>query len=137
MNFQRACLGAIAVLSLGACDQLSSQQAKQVAPTTDEKAGRWIVIPATSNPVMNQGTPFMFAWRLDTKTGALQMCTYDPGGWTNTATKMPMPDNLNCTPSKPASPSESGGIGQDEIEAEIKRRGLDDPLGIRGTNPRR
>jgi TPR repeat protein len=45
---------------------------------------------------MNQGSPFMFAWRFDTKTGATEMCTYDPGGWMNTAIKMEMPENLSC-----------------------------------------
>jgi hypothetical protein len=63
-----------------------------------EDAGRWIVTPATQNPMINQGSPFVFAWRLDTKTGALEMCTYDPGGWINAAAKMPQPESLNCTP---------------------------------------
>jgi len=59
--------------------------------------GRWILVPATQSPIMNQGSPFMFAWRLDTKTGAMEMCTYDPGGWLNAATKTPVPETLNCT----------------------------------------
>lgn len=68
-----------------------------------EEANRWIVVPATQNPIMNQGSPFLFAWRLDTKTGALEMCTYDPGGWINSATKMPAPETFNCTtPNLPA-----------------------------------
>lgn len=58
---------------------------------------RWIVVPASQNAVKNQGSPFFFAWRLDTKTGALEMCTYDPGGWMM-ATKLPAPESLNCSP---------------------------------------
>jgi hypothetical protein len=56
----------------------------------------WIIVPATSNPVTNHGSPFMFAWHLDTKTGALEMCTYDPGGW-NLLDGKPAPESLNCT----------------------------------------
>ena len=48
---------------------------------------RWVIVPATNSPVTNQGSPFIFAWRLDTQTGALEMCTYDPGGWPNPVTK--------------------------------------------------
>ena len=144
-QWRRATLGAISALSLVACDQLSSQTTKQV-PAEFEKVGRYAVVPATSNPVMNQRSPFLFAWRLDTQTGALQMCTYDPGGWTNTATKMPMPETLNCTPPKSAArPGDIASFGQEEIEAEIRRRGLDskslqsddDPLGIRPRPSRR
>ena len=61
-----------------------------------EEPARWIVIPATTAPVVSSGSPLLFAWRLDTKTGALAMCTYDPGGWAN-ANKLPAPETLNCT----------------------------------------
>src|SRR5580700_8948951 len=73
-------------------------------PALSQDATRWIVVPATQSPVVNQGSPFIFAWRLDTKTGALEMCTYDPGGWMNAAAKMPQSESLNCTPANTPSP---------------------------------
>jgi hypothetical protein len=94
--WRQAGCGAIVALLLAACDQSSSQQPKQAALNGEGGIGRWILVPATSNPVMNEGSPFMFAWRLDTKTGALEMCLYDPGGWINAGIKMPMPENLSC-----------------------------------------
>jgi hypothetical protein len=94
--WRQASFSAIAALLLAACDQSSSQQPKQAVSNEEGGIGRWILVPATSNPVMNQGSPFMFAWRFDTKTGATEMCTYDPGGWMNAAIKMEMPENLSC-----------------------------------------
>jgi hypothetical protein len=58
----------------------------------------WIVVPATQNPVMRYGTPNMFAWRIDRQTGALEMCSYDFGGWLNITSKKVMPESLKCTP---------------------------------------
>lgn len=58
---------------------------------------RWVVVPAAASPVTSSGTPYIFAWRLDTRTGNLEMCTYDPGGWVNAVTKLPAPEALNCT----------------------------------------
>lgn len=67
-----------------------------------EEAGRWTVIPATVAPVVASGTQYLFAWRLDNKTGALEMCTYDPGGWMNPVTKRPASEELTCSaPNKP------------------------------------
>jgi hypothetical protein len=68
------------------------------APAFAQDAGHWVVVPATQGPIFNQGSPFIFAWRLDTKTGALEMCTYDPGGWMNPTGKMPHAESLGCTP---------------------------------------
>jgi hypothetical protein len=42
------------------------------------------------------GTSYLFAWKLDTKTGDIEVCTYDPGGWINAATKMPANQSLTC-----------------------------------------
>jgi len=77
---------------------LSAAIAAGTNPALSQEVNRWIVIPATQSPVFNQGSPFIFAWRLDTKTGALEMCTYDPGGWVNQVTKIPANEALNCTP---------------------------------------
>lgn len=88
MNFLLACLVVAALTS-------ASAQTPNTKTASSEN-GRWVVVPATANPVVNQGTPYMFAWRLDTKTGDLEMCTYDPGGWTRAISKKP--ETLNCSP---------------------------------------
>jgi hypothetical protein len=54
---------------------ISSGASAQNAP------GRWQLLPVYGPPIDVKGTPHYLAWRLDTETGALQMCTYDPGGW--------------------------------------------------------
>ncbi len=87
-NFLLACLVVAALTSARA-------QAPNTKTASSEN-GRWVVVPATANPLVNQGTPYMFAWRLDTKTGDLEMCTYDPGGWTRAVSKKP--ETLNCSP---------------------------------------
>jgi hypothetical protein len=60
-------------------------------------SGRWVIVPATANPLTNSGNPLIYAWRLDTETGALEMCTYDPGGYPNPASKLPQTESLSCT----------------------------------------
>jgi hypothetical protein len=43
--------------------------------------GRYQLMPAMGPPIDVRGTLHFHAWRIDTQTGALQMCSYDPGGW--------------------------------------------------------
>ena len=43
--------------------------------------GRYQLMPAMGPPIDVRGTLHFHAWRMDTQTGALQMCSYDPGGW--------------------------------------------------------
>jgi hypothetical protein len=74
---------------------LTCRSAQAQSPASTEN-GRWVVVPATTNATSSRGSSFMFAWRLDTKTGALEMWTYDPGGSTNPTTKMVTPESLNC-----------------------------------------
>lgn len=75
-----------------------SEQPKAPAP----EFGRWTIVPALSAPVTVAGTSYLFGWRLDTKTGDLELCTYDPGGWISAVTKMPAPQAVSCTvPDKP------------------------------------
>jgi hypothetical protein len=68
-----------------------------VDSTFAEEINHWTVVPATQNPLMN-AHGLMFAWRIDNQTGALEMCTYDPGGWLNIPAKKQMPESLKCTP---------------------------------------
>src|SRR5262249_13919596 len=51
--------------------------------------GRWTLIP-----VGNNGTDY-FAWRLDTQTGYLEFCAYNPGG--QMINGVPTSQSLLCT----------------------------------------
>ncbi len=45
--------------------------------------GAWVVVPAASGPypgINRNNTTLFSAWRLNSQTGALEFCTYDPGG---------------------------------------------------------
>jgi hypothetical protein len=67
------------------------------------KIGRYTVTPVFGGAIEVDGTPHYFAWRLDTATGDLQVCVYDPGGW-----KRPgipggvVSEKLTCTPAASA-----------------------------------
>jgi len=63
-----------------------------------DTVGRWQLMPVIGPPIDVGGTPHYYAWRLDTVTGDLQMCAYDPGGWK----RLEAPDGvvketLDCT----------------------------------------
>ena len=61
-------------------------------------APQWIVVPASTSPYTagnSNNTPLYSAWRLNTKTGALEFCYYDPGG-TVTGTAV-TPEKLTCS----------------------------------------
>jgi hypothetical protein len=89
---QLACI--LTALFLAGCDP---QPAKEVAVREPAEAARFVLVPASNNPIVASGTSFLFAWRLDTKSGEVSVCTYDPGGWTNALTKLPAPENVSCT----------------------------------------
>jgi hypothetical protein len=75
----RAAAPILVLLTLSACDKPMAQQPAPPAPPSE--VGRWIIVPAsTAGPVFigNRGANF-FAWKLDTKTGELEACTYDAG----------------------------------------------------------
>jgi hypothetical protein len=84
---------AAASLLLAGCDL-------QVAKRTGARANRakpLVLVPASNNPIVASGTSYLFAWRLDTRSGEVSVCTYDPGGWTNAPTKLPAPEVVSCT----------------------------------------
>jgi hypothetical protein len=82
---RRVCLAATVLLVFGFCTQALAQN-----------AGRWQIVPTIGAPIDVRGTPHYYAWRIDTVTGALQMCAYDPGGWKR--------------------PDAPGGVGQETLE---------------------
>jgi hypothetical protein len=84
---------AAASLLLAGCDL---QVAKEPAPVPIEQS-RFVLVPASNNPIVASGTSYLFAWRLDTRSGEVSVCTYDPGGWTNAPTKLPAPEVVSCT----------------------------------------
>jgi len=67
----------------------------------DNDVSRWAIVPAANQPIMVSGTPYFFAWLLDTKTGQVKFCTYQPGGWEVIKGKAPMPETLECTNRQP------------------------------------
>jgi hypothetical protein len=79
----RAKLALIFALGLGGCDQpASKEQPPQPLPANSE-FGRWTVVPASTVPDTSAGVKGTLAgskiwpaWRLDTKTGDLEFCTY-------------------------------------------------------------
>jgi hypothetical protein len=85
----------LVLLLATACNQPARLAEPPAAKPTE--VGRWAVVPATQAPVMNQGSPFFFAWRIDTATGRLEACTYDPGGWQYAPDKPPVNERLHCS----------------------------------------
>ena len=64
------------ILGLAGCSnghgQAPAAEPEQPAPN------HWTVIPTGESTV--SGTTYFHAWRLDTQTGELAFCEYDPGG---------------------------------------------------------
>lgn len=87
-----------ALLSVSACDQVfkpATQPSPVVIATPPPELGRWMVVPVAS-PIMQDGRPYVLAWRLDTKTGALEMCTYESGGWIEPLSKSLVSESVLC-----------------------------------------
>lgn len=87
---------ATAFIVFGCCNQALAQN-----------RGRWHIAPIPGPPMEVHGTPHYFAWKIDTVTGAVQVCAYDPGGWKRPNTPGGVgQETLECFPSK--SPSDAG-----------------------------
>jgi hypothetical protein len=88
-----------AFLSMNGCGKMDN---KTSAPLSASN-GPWVVVPAASGPyagVNRNNTTLFSAWRLNSQTGALEFCTYDPGGVVLGTT--PTKETLLCTaPVKP------------------------------------
>jgi hypothetical protein len=98
---RKVLLTASAALVLFGCEP-QKQEAKSPPPANSE-LGRWVVIPAASQPYTAgnpQNIPLFSAWRLDTKTGALEMCNYDPGG-----ESVNIAESLACSKAAEATPT--------------------------------
>jgi hypothetical protein len=57
----------VATVALLGCDKPTSKE----SATAVDPVGRWIVVPAGGGP---GSSSFFFTWRLDTVTGALELC---------------------------------------------------------------
>lgn len=87
-------LGALAVfLACAACTKAPAPTIATPAPEQD-KVGRFKITPAGTGPMIIGGHPYLSAWRLDTKTGDLELCTFDPDP--PTIGKLPAPQ-LGCS----------------------------------------
>src|SRR5580658_1844211 len=81
---------------LAGCDQKTSDE-HTPAPEPNE-IGRWLVVPASNVPLAKDGQNYWTAWRMDTKTGDLEFCIYDPGGFGSGPKSLSQPPSLNCGP---------------------------------------
>jgi hypothetical protein len=84
-----------------------NQPARQQANDAKQDVPQWIVVPASTSPYTAgnpNNSPLYSAWRVNTKTGALEICYYDPGGTVIGATVTP--EKLTCSkPVEASSPS--------------------------------
>ncbi len=90
----RTAAAILALMLLAGCAQ--HQKVEPSAKPAESVAGQWAIVPASSTPVTYLKSQFFVAWRINTATGALEACTYDPGGWV-TVTSTIAPDKLSCT----------------------------------------
>lgn len=82
----------LTTLLLAGCDLPPAKETSVRVETAN-----FVLVPASNNPVVASGTSYLFAWRINTKSGEVSVCTYDPGGWINAVTKTPAPENVSCT----------------------------------------
>lgn len=66
----------VAIIALAGCTKPEEKVA--VDPPKPKEIGRWQIVSVGSDVVPQYGR-MSYAWRLDTVTGELEMCTYDPG----------------------------------------------------------
>jgi hypothetical protein len=91
-------------LGLGGCDQPVSKELPPPPLPANSEFGRWTVVPASNAPDIDKNGKVWSAWRLDTKTGDLEFCTYvfseslDPN-------KMPI-EQLICSMATKGDPSD-------------------------------
>jgi hypothetical protein len=83
----------VVAVFLTGCERAATQAERPI--TAASEIGRWQVVPASAQAVMSSGTPFFFAWRIDSKTGALELCTYNTGGYLAVA-KAATAEALEC-----------------------------------------
>ena len=74
-----------------------------LAESAAQEVGRFVIVPAP-----NQGPGFFSAWRLDTKTGTLEFCTFDVGGRRLEGGGITPMDVLTCTKETPIRPGPPG-----------------------------
>ena len=91
---------------LAGCDQPASKEMPPATPpAANNEFGRWMVAAASTGPQRDEvGAEIWSAWRLDTKTGDLEFCTYrykeQPTG-----SQIPAED-IGCTRAARAIPSD-------------------------------
>jgi hypothetical protein len=67
-----------AVLPLTGCSSGSPAPASP-APVAQSDNGRWAIVPSGGPPEQTGDERLMYAWRIDTKTGTVEMCSYTDG----------------------------------------------------------
>jgi hypothetical protein len=61
--------------------------------------GAWQIVPVQSAPIQDHGEYYWSAWRINTRTGDTEFCTFDSGDPDpNPATTHPNAGGLTCSP---------------------------------------
>jgi hypothetical protein len=85
---------------------LASQCLLAEAASSEATIGRWSIVPLSNTPVRDKDQVLFFAWRIDTVTGSVEVCTFDPGGWKSPASLGGVANiTLECTAPVPAVPA--------------------------------
>ena len=77
-------------------------QAKTDGPKVDDR-GAWQIVPVQVAPIKDHGEFYWSAWRINTRTGDTEFCTFDSGDPNpNPTTTHPNAGGLTCSsPSHP------------------------------------
>jgi hypothetical protein len=68
----------LAAAALAACGPTAPEASLTPNRATSEQSARWTLIPATDASPTRASHTYLYAWRLDTKQGDLELCVYDP-----------------------------------------------------------
>jgi hypothetical protein len=99
----KAALIFCSALLLSSCGEGPAPARADVARAPE--VGRWSIVRATSEAVPNAGRT-AYAWRIDTITGAVEMCIYDPGN--AQPPPLTVSESVHCTPAQAADPQDDG-----------------------------
>jgi hypothetical protein len=70
---------AIMALAVAGCSSGAPTAAPTSPPQPEAENGRWAMVPVGGGPEEVGDQRFWYAWRLDTKTGTVEMCSYTDG----------------------------------------------------------
>jgi hypothetical protein len=72
-------LAPLVALAVAGCSGGSTPASSTPTPQSESGNGRWAIVPVGGAPAEVGDQRFWYAWRLDTKTGTVEMCSYTDG----------------------------------------------------------